>query len=282
MIRPQDSASGGQPPIDPKSVFLQLERLLRKVTPGVVGEAQECFYDAMEAPTEEEEFRLLSRALELDPGNADAWLARMRHTPLMSADEEIWALRKIVAGAEKRLGKRAFEEFTGHFWGFHETRPYMRARAALADALHRAGRIESAAAEVEAMLELNPGDNQGLRYRLLAFYLALKRMEDARRLLELHADEVGYNTVLAWSKVLERFLSGKPEEALKAVEIAEKQNGFSKAYLLGHRKIPKNLPDSYASGSKEEAACFSGDLQLAWNAHPEAKKWLAAMNPKKR
>jgi hypothetical protein len=107
-------------------------------------------------------------------------------------------------------------------------------------------------------------------------------MEDARRLLELHADEVGYNTVLAWSKVLELFLSGKPEEALKAVEIAEKQNGFSKAYLLGHRKIPKNLPDSYASGSKEEAACFSGDLQLAWNAHPEAKKWLAAMNPKKR
>jgi tetratricopeptide (TPR) repeat protein len=282
MIRPQDSASGGQPPIDPKSLFLQLELLLRKVTPGVVGEAQECFYDAMEAPTEEEEFRLLSRALELDPGNADAWLAMMRRTPLMSADEEIWALRKIVAGAEKRLGKKAFEEFTGHFWGFHETRPYMRARAALADALHRAGRIESAAAEVEAMLELNPGDNQGLRYRLLAFYLALKRMEDARRLLELHADEVGYNTVLAWSKVLELFLSGKPEEALKAVEIAEKQNGFSKAYLLGHRKIPKNLPDSYASGSKEEAACFSGDLQLAWNAHPEAKKWLAAMNPKKR
>ena len=81
--------------------------------------------------------------------------------------------------------------------------------------------------------------------------------------------------------MLERFLSGKPEEALEALAVALKQNAFTKAYLLGHRKLPKNPPDSYAPGSKEEAACFAGDLQLAWNAHPTAKKWLANMSPKK-
>jgi tetratricopeptide (TPR) repeat protein len=281
MIRPQDSENGGQPPIDPKSLFLHMERSLRKVPPGDIGKSQECYYDAMEARTEIEELRLLSRALELDPGNTDAWLMMMNHLPPQSADEEIDALYKIVAAAEERLGKQAFKDFAGHFWGFHETRPYMRARAALADALHRAGKIESSAAEWEGMLELNPGDNQGLRYRLLACHLALGKLDDARRLFARYPDEFDFNTVFAWAKVLERFLAGKPDEALKALAAAQKQNPYSKAYLLGHRKLPKNPPDSYSSGSKEEAACFATDLQTAWNAHPSAKKWLEAVTGKK-
>lgn len=280
MIRPQDADSGGQPPINPKSLFLQMERLLAKVPPGAVGESQECYYDAMEADSDEEELHLLSRAVELDPGNTDAWLIILGHTPAMSADEEIGMLRKIVDCAEERLGKQAFKEYAGHFWGFHETRPYMRARAALAAALHRAGRIESSATEVEAMLELNPGDNQGLRYRQLACHLALAKLDDARALFVRFPDEFKFNTVFAWAKVLERFLSGNPEEALQALAAAQKQNAFTKAYVFGHRKIPKNLPDAYAPGSKEEAACFAANLRSAWNAHPAAKKWLATVTPK--
>lgn len=282
MIRPQDSDSSGLPPIDSTSLLFPMEHSLRQISPGDVGESQECYYDAMEARTETEAYRLLSRALELDPGNTDAWLMMLSYDPPMSADEKIGTLRKIVAGAEERLGKQAFTEFAGHFWGFHETRPYMRARAALADALHRAGRIESSAIEVEAMLELNPGDNQGLRYRLLGCHLALSKLDEARALFARYPDESDFNTVFAWAKVLERFLSGKPDDALQALADAQKQNAFAKAYVLGHRKIPKNLPDGYAPGSKEEAACFAADLQAVWNAHPTAKRWLAAMNPKKK
>lgn len=152
-----------------------MERPLRKVPRGAVGESQECYDDAMEADWEEEVIHLLSQALELDPRNTDAWLIILSQTPAMSADEKIRMLRKIVARAEERLGEKAFKKFAGHFWGFHETRPCMRARATLADALHRAGRFESSAAEVEAMLELNPGDNQSLRYRQLACHLAPAR-----------------------------------------------------------------------------------------------------------
>jgi tetratricopeptide (TPR) repeat protein len=282
MIGLQDSEQGDQPPFDPKALLLHMERSLRTVPPGDIGESQECYYDAMEAQSEIEAYRLLSRALELDPGNTDAWLLMLSYYPPKSTDEEIGTLRKIVAGAEERLGKPAFTEFAGHFWGFHETRPYMRARAALADALHRAGRIESASAEVEAMLELNPGDNQGLRYRLLACHLALGKLGDARKLFDRYPDEFDYNTVFAWAKVLERFLAGNPEEAAHAVAAAQKQNPASQAYVLGHRKTPKNPPDSYSPGSKEEAMCFAADLHTAWNAHPAAKKWLAALNPKKK
>lgn len=281
MIRPHDSDHGGQAPFDPKALLLRMERSSREIPPGDIGESQECYYDAMEARSEIEAYRLLSRALELDPGNTDAWLLMLSYETPQSADEEIGTLRKLVAGAEERLGKHAFREFAGHFWVFHETRPYMRARAALADALHRAGRIESASAEWETMLELNPNDNQGLRYRLLACHLALGKLSDVRGLFAHYPDEFDFNTVFAWAKVLERFLAGKTAKAAQAVAAAQKQNPASQAYVLGHRKIPKNPPDSYSPGSKEEAMCFAVDLQSAWNAHPSAKRWLASLNPKK-
>jgi hypothetical protein len=66
------------------------------------------------------------------------------------------------------------------------------------------------------------------------------------------------------------------EEAAPALAVALKQNAFTKAYLLGYCRLPKHSLDSYVPGSKEEAACFAGDLQLAWNAHPAANKWLAS------
>jgi tetratricopeptide (TPR) repeat protein len=263
-------------------MLLQMERSLRKVPPGDIGESQECYYDAMEAESEIEAHRLLSRALELDPGNTDAWLSMLGYESPPTADAEIETLRRLVARAEERLGEQAFKEFAGHFWEFHETRPYMRARAALADALHRAGRVESAAAEWEAMLELGPGDNQGLRYCLLASHLVLGKLDDARNLFARYPDEFDYNIIFAWAKVLERYLAGNLEEAAQAVAAAQTQNPASQAYVLGHRKIPKNPPDFYESGSKEEAMCYAEDLQSMWNAHPFAKKWLAALNPKKK
>ena len=281
MIRPEDTDHGGQAPFDPNLLLMKMERSLRKVPPGKIGESQECFYDAMEAESHDEAYDLLVRAVELDPGNADAWLQILGYHPPRPGDEEIEMLRKIVALAEERLGEKAFQEFAGHFWGFHETRPYMRARAALADALQRAGRVESAAAEVEAMLELNPNDNQGLRYRQLCCHLALGKLDEVRKLFDRYPDEFDFNTVFAWGKVLERFLVDDFDAAAEAVSHALKQNPSSLVYVLGHRKAPKNLPDGYSPGSKEEAMCFAEDLQFAWKAHPAAKKWLSALLKKK-
>lgn len=50
-----------------------------------------------------------------------------------------------------------------------------------------AGRLEESIAEHEGMLELNPNDNQGVRYGLLALYLALKRLDGASRPTRLEA-----------------------------------------------------------------------------------------------
>jgi tetratricopeptide (TPR) repeat protein len=233
------------------------------------------FCDSLEASTDEEEWDLLTHALDADPGNVDALLTLLDYL-VVTVDEEIAALRKIVALGERRLGKKGFKAFAGNFWLALETRPYMRARAWLADALHEAGKTEDALAEREALLSLNPGDNQGIRHVLLPTYLENARLDDASRLLGAHKDECGAHTVFAWCRALERFLCGDEPGAQAAVAGARKQNGFTEAYLVGHRKSPKLLPDAYAAGSKEEAECFADSLNKAWGAHPSALKWLAA------
>jgi tetratricopeptide (TPR) repeat protein len=106
--------------------------------------------------------KLIERALELDPMNVDA-LLHVFSTLELTEDEEIETLRKIVAIGEKRLGPTAFRDFAGAFWGFIETRPYMRARERLAEYLRASGRLDEAIVEWEAMLKLNPNDNQGVR-----------------------------------------------------------------------------------------------------------------------
>lgn len=241
-------------------------------------QAQELFYEAMDAPTDEEELALLEQALKLDSGNVDVLLALLRFETLSPADE-IEFLRKLLKIAENRLGQKAFKEFVGAFWGFHETRPYMRVREMLAQHLRAAGQLEEAITEWQAMLELNPGDNQGVRYALLSSLLTLDRLEEARKLFE-HYPEFEFNAAFAWGRVLERFLSNDLAGVMTALEVARKQNPHMQAYVKGHRKVPRQLPEAYSPGSREEAICFAEGVRAAWEKHPAALKWLEAQKIK--
>lgn len=73
--------------------------------------------------------------------------------------------RRAVSVGKERLGEE-FGEFRSHFWGFHETRPFMRAKAGLANALIFAGLTDEAIDHFWDMLDLNKMDNQGIRYLL--------------------------------------------------------------------------------------------------------------------
>jgi tetratricopeptide (TPR) repeat protein len=149
----------------------------------------------------------------------------------------------------------------------------MRARQNLAESLREAGHLEEAIIEFEGMLKLNPNDNQGVRYNLLACYLAVNRLDGAGRLFAKYK-ECAFNTMFAWGFVLERFLVEDLVGAKKALAVARKQNSHTEAFLTGRRKPPKQLPDAYSPGSKEEAACFAEPLSEAWDHCPKALKWL--------
>jgi tetratricopeptide (TPR) repeat protein len=277
MIR--ESEEGAQSSSrEPKARMLlrSMERLLTAASPvadQAAHEAQQLVYDAWEAATDEEEQQLIWRALELDPANVDALLQEAIYSGVQG-EEQVELVRKIVAIGEKALGPKAFEEYKGAFWGFMQTRPYMRARQRLAECLRSAGRFDEAIREYEAMLELNPGDNQGVRYHLLPCYLMLNRLPEAQQLLSKY-QECQFNAVFAWGRVLERLLADDPTEAARALAVARKQNPNMQGYIKGHRRMPRRLPDSYSPGSKEEAACFADVLQSAWSRHPTALKWLS-------
>jgi tetratricopeptide (TPR) repeat protein len=209
----------------------------------------------------------------------DVLLALLRYETFSPA-EEIQFLQNLVQLAEMRLGADAFKEFAGAFWGFHETRPYMRAREQLAEALRHAGRHDEAIAEWNAMLELNPGDNQGVRYLLLPALLTLNRLEAARKLFEQYPGDLEFNAVFAWGRVLERFLAEDLPGAVAALAAARKQNPHLQVYVKGHRQIPKTMPEAYAPGSKEEAVCYAEVVRAAWEKHPAALKWLEAQKVK--
>lgn len=234
--------------------------------------AQDLIYDAMDASTWEKRMRLVGQALKLDPGNVDAQLMMAEVTECDPA-ERVELFRKAVAAGAKRLGKKSFQELVPHFWGFIETRPYMRARLALAGALCDAGRNGEAVKEFQEMLALNENDNQGVRYELLPLLLTLGRLKEAGALMKRYK-ETGFNVVFAWGRVLERVLVGREVEAVKALAAARKQNPHVEIYLKGHRKLPKRVPGSYSPGSKEEALCYAGVLMTAWEAYPEARAWL--------
>jgi len=257
-----------------ESLSQRMERLAGGSAKRGVRDAQDLVYDAWEAADSDEAFDLLTQAVELDPTNVDAWLGLMRYEPLDGKDEVVF-LRRLVALGEKNLGKKVFREGKGIFWGLFETRPYMRARSRLATCLKAAGRLEESVAEHEGMLELCPNDNLGVRYGLMALYLALNNLDGANRLFREY-DEREHRAMFAWAYVLERYLAGDTGGATQALAAARKQNEHAEAYFAALRRLPKKMPGSYAMGSPEEAVIAWDILKPAWKKHPEVQAWLIA------
>jgi len=264
--------------IDEANAFLAtlagpgLQEALRKApTLSLQEEAQELAYRAMEAPTRARALTLAQQALAKDPDCVDA-LVTLAAASARSVEDLIAGLEKAVSAGEGSLGGKYFEENKGHFWGILETRPYMRARQQLADLLLDVGRVTEAIHHFEALLALNPNDNQGVRDILLGCYLAGDDLDGTRRLLrEYNEDD---SAVFNWGRTLEGVLSGDFKGAERSLEHARNHNRFVELYLTGKKKLSRAMPDSYSFGSEEEALISMECLGDAWATHPEALIWL--------
>ncbi len=215
------------------------------------------------------------RAARLDPACLDARMMLLQFTS-GPPQETIEELQQIVALGEAELGKKFFAENTGVFWLAIETRPYMRARAALAQALHGVGRLDEAIEHVEAMLLLNPGDNQGLRYGLLGSYLEAGRLEDVRKLFAQYDEQSAF---FLWARVLERYLATELQEAATVLLEARKVNRHVEDLLTKRRKIPRESAPYYSPGDISEAVICLEMIGAAWNRYPEALVWLVKQTP---
>ena len=213
--------------------------------------AQDLAFEAMEAKTPQQALKLAARALELNPRCVDALLLVAQAT-VRGPQDLLDRVAAAVRAGEEDLGEGFFEENRGHFWGMMETRPYMRARASLASLLADAGRVAEAVEHLEAMLELNPNDNQGLRYGLLGHYLALGRLDKARELFEQYDDEP--SAMFLWGRVLERFLAGDRDGAAAALKRRGRTTGSRRTTSPAASACPGSCPSTTASATRTRAS----------------------------
>jgi tetratricopeptide (TPR) repeat protein len=234
--------------------------------------AQNLIYDAWEAGSAKQRVALAKEALRISPLCADAYVLLAEHAAPGSS-EQLEYYRHGVEAGEAALGAAAFEEDVGHFWGLLETRPYMRARFGLAQALWMQGRRDEALAHLRDMLRLNPNDNQGVRYVLAAYLLEADRDEDLAALLKEYEED----GTAAWTytKALAAFRrTGDSEESRRRLAEAIAGNPHVPAYLLRERKMPRSLPAYITFGGEDEAIAYMNDCGGGWARTPHALDWL--------
>jgi tetratricopeptide (TPR) repeat protein len=237
---------------------------------GDLEDAQQIMYQAFEAGGPKQ-VALAKKALQVCPDCADAYVVLAEHAETL--EEALRLNAEGVAAGQRALGPRAFKEYEGQFWGFLETRPYMRARLALAQCLWAAGRREEAIEHYREMLRLNPGDNQGVRYILVSCLLDLDRREELRQLLDKYEDDATANWGYA-NALLAFRAEGESPRARQLLLEAKKTNKHVPAYLLGSKSIPEALPEYVGFGDENEAASYAAENLRVWKESPGAITWL--------
>ena len=271
--RPQSPES--LPPLPDRRV---LEGRMQQIFGGMLGtadgsplhQAQQLMYEAFENGDPEEQVRLARLALKISPDCADAYSVLAEYAGCQ--EDMLNILRVAVAAGERALGEEAFKEDVGHFWGILETRPYMRARLNLAQHLWTIGQREEAVDHYQDMLRLNPGDNQGVRWILADHLLELGRDDDLYCLLNQYDDATA---TWKYSRALLAFRQdGECGETNQLLLEATKGNGHVVSYLVGHKMLPRELPDHFSIGDETEAIIYAAHALPAWKASPGAIGWL--------
>jgi len=238
--------------------------------------AQNIMYDAWEATTRSKRIALARKALEVSPFCADAYVL-LAEEEARSGEEVLEYYEQGVEAGELALGKEGFEEYAGHFWGFLETRPYMRARAGLAAALWRLGRHQEAIGHYQAMLKLNPNDNQGIRYVLAGHLLARDDIKVLKKLIKKYEDD----GAAAWlyTQALLAFRENDPD-AGKLAEEAWLANNHVPGVLSGKQPLIASMDGYITMGGEDEAADYVEENGKVWQSTPGAVEWLVEVTRK--
>ena len=187
---------------------------------------------------------------------------------------------QALKAATRVLGPDFLEENEGSFWFLRETRPYMRARLGLAEALWASGRRVEAVDHLLAMLRMNPDDNQGLRYILAGWLLNLDRLDDLDALLEAFDER---SSTWSYTKALVAFRKGGDSpQARKLFAAAKKSNKHVPAYLLGRKPLPPEQPALYRPGDEDDAVLYVGNHLGAWKSVPGAIAWVRSKTKERR
>ena len=259
------------PQIDMRSMESTLAQIGGPPDESDLGRAQDLMYHAWDEANPGRRIILAHEALEVSPLCADAYV--------LLAEEEADTLGRAleyyrlgVEAGQQALGAD-FEEYRGHFWGVLETRPYMRARQGLANVLWEMDQYDEAANHFTEMLQLNPNDNQGVRYSLLNLLLSAGRDDEARKLQKRFQDDVMAEWLYTRA-LLEFRATGAGKKADRLLKMALEENPHVPVYLTGSKRIPIHLPATMSWGDDSEAVHYASVYLPHWRRTAGAIDWL--------
>src|SRR5215218_2769246 len=186
--------------------------------------AQELIYDAFDTTDARKRVKLAEKALQITEDCADAYVLLAEETA-EDAEEARELYEAGVRAAEWALGEEIFAEEAGNFWGILETRPYMRSLEGLASTLWVLGERTEALSHYSRILQLNPNDNQGVRYELAGCLLEEGFDEELGELLEQYEEEA--SAFWLYTRALWRFRTeGGSERATTELKEATDTNPY--------------------------------------------------------
>jgi len=238
--------------------------------------AQELVYEAFEA-SGKKLVELARQALEICPDCADAYVL-LAEEAAQTLEEQKNLFEQGVLAGERALGPKMFKNEVGNFWGILETRPYMRARAGLAQCLWLLSSRKEALDHYRDLLRLNPNDNQGIRYLLANCLLAEALDQELENLLHTYEDDRSATWLYSRALLLFR-KDGNSQRARAALQEAKAYNRFVPLFLLGKKRLPRYLPDYIGMGDENEAVEYAALALELWQQTPGALTWLSDTAP---
>ncbi len=210
------------------------------------------------------------KALKISPDAPDPYLL-LAHDAL-TWEEALELEEKAVMAAERILGEEPFQRFP-EFWGPAITRPYMRARYARGYALWKMGKTAEARQEFQDLLRLNPGDNQGVRYLLVALLLETGEYGQAQQVISRYSPD----NLCHWpyNKLLLHYRRRGDDPAARDLRRqALRANPFVPDLLMERTPVDSWELDFIAPGEVNEAIEYVHLYRQAWSAIAGALEWL--------
>ena len=219
-----------------------------------------------------ERIALANQAIALDPSCTDAYmiLASDKTFP----EEAIGLYRQAVKSAEKALPKDWQTRYAGIFWLATETRPVMQAMASLGMALQWLDKFEEALTIYRKLMEINPNDNQGIRYQLAGCLYEAGRDKELEDLFA--AFESDASAALLYTKALHVFRkNGANNLSSHMLLKAYKANKHVPLYISDIIEMPDEAPLSMGFGDESEAIAYTMDHCFMWDDTEGSLRWMA-------
>jgi len=208
-------------------------------------------------------------AYSIDPFNSDA-LLHLAHTAKLCNGEKLMYLHEALRISIGKLPKDYFSSNNAPFWLDHETRPFMRTLHCLGIQYSQVYMSDYAAFYWNFALDLNPNDNQGIRYELVDLLLRQNKTEEAKVILSKYDEQTAQ---FSYPRLLLGLLQSSSDEKLDQLwDVAYKSNQYVPKLLI-NRTMPR-YEGPYGVGDEAEALVYASQAWMTWDIHKGARSWL--------